>query len=97
MGKKDDNIMSTVDLVMVQQVVNNALCYNKINIDAKNNNKSSMYVNQVKLNTLEYTKNWFSHTDLREGANIIFNMGDKPNFNWGSKIKDIPYSMSTAK
>ena len=66
----------------------------KINIVANNNNKSSMYVNQVKLNKLQHTKNWFSHTDLREGANIIFNMGDKPNFNWGSKIKDVPYSMS---
>ena len=67
---------------------------NKINIDAKNNNKSSVYVNQLKFNKSQYTKNWFSHKDLREGANIIFNMGDKPNFNWGSKIKDVPYSMS---
>ena len=70
---------------------------NKIKIKAKNNNESSVYVNHVKLNKSQYTKNWLSHKDLREGADIIFNMGNSPNFNWGSQIKDVPYSMSTEK
>mgnify|MGYP001263071166 CR=1 FL=1 len=70
---------------------------NKIKIFAENNNESNIYINEVKINKTQYTSNWISHKELMNGANILFKMNDEPNFNWGSKINDLPYSMTPIK
>ena len=66
----------------------------KFIIDSSKNSAENIYVNDVKLNELDYNKNWIHHTDLTNGGKLMFNMKKMPNFNWGSSKNSIPYSMS---
>ena len=66
----------------------------KFIIDSSKNSAENIYVNDVKLNELDYNKNWIHHTDLTNGGKLMFNMKKTPNFNWGSSKNSIPYSMS---
>ncbi|EGK00220.1 GH92 family glycosyl hydrolase [Dysgonomonas gadei] len=68
-----------------------------INIKSANNSKKNRYVKTVKLNGKNHTKNYFTHSDLRKGANIIFDMSSTPNTNRGIDETDFPYSFSNEK
>ena len=63
-------------------------------IDAKNNTKENILVNALKLESESYSKNYINHNDLENGARISFDMSSKPNYNWGSSKKSVPYSMT---
>ena len=67
-----------------------------LTIVAKNNSDKNVYVQSVKLNGKIYTKNWLQHNDLFKKGKVTleFEMGDKPNYNWGAGLKDCPPSMS---
>ena len=49
-----------------------------------------MYIQKVKLNGKEYTKNYISHDDIMNGGIIEFEMGNSPNMTWGVDLKDCP-------
>ncbi len=66
----------------------------KITITANNNSKENVYVQSVKLNGRDYTKNYFKHEDLANGAAIEFQMGSTPNTEWGSQESDLPTSLT---
>ncbi|NMA73821.1 MAG: glycoside hydrolase family 92 protein [Bacteroidales bacterium] len=66
----------------------------KIIIDAENNTKDNRYVKTLKLNGKDYTKNYFKHEDLMNGAKIKFEMSSVPNKKRGIKDSDFPYSFS---
>ncbi len=66
----------------------------QIKIKANNNNKKNVYIQSVKLNGANYTKNYFKHADLKDGAEIVFEMGDKANEAWGSQESDLPTSIN---
>ena len=66
----------------------------KLIIDSAENSNENIYVDHVKLNEKYYNKNWLHHDDLVKGGKIMFNMKNKPNFDWGSSKNSIPYSMS---
>ena len=70
---------------------------NVVEIDAKNQYKNNVYVNQVKVDGKIYTKNFFRYKDLMKGAKIQFDMSEKPNKNRGIKDDDAPYSFSKMK
>ncbi|WP_338357529.1 glycoside hydrolase domain-containing protein [Yeosuana marina] len=53
----------------------------KINI--KNYNKDHFYIQSVKLNGEELTRNWLTQEELTQGGNLIIETGDRPNKNWG--------------
>ena len=66
----------------------------KFIIDSAENSNENIYVDNVKLNEKYYNKNWLHHDDLIQGGKLIFNMKNRPNFDWGSSKSSIPYSMS---
>ena len=41
-----------------------------------------------------YTHNYLDHSGLLQGADIAFDMSDKPNVKRGTAGKDVPYSFS---
>lgn len=65
----------------------------KIVINAPKNSKDNKYVQRLKLNGKNHTKNYIMHTDLSNGARLDFDMGSKPS-KWGSGEKDIPNSIT---
>src|SRR5690606_31656770 len=68
---------------------------NKITIEAPENSHENRYIQKVFLNGEPYSKNFFSHKELMEGAEIKFEMGSSPNKTRGIKKDDVPYSLST--
>lgn len=67
---------------------------NKIVIDASNNDKENCYIEKLTLNDTMYTKNYFKHKTLTDGANIRFEMSAHPNQERGKTQTDFPYSFS---
>lgn len=55
------------------------------------------YIQSAVLNGKPLNKPWFKHADLAEGGTLVLEMGDKPNFAWGSAPQDAPPSMTSAK
>ena len=64
-------------------------------INAPNNSKENKYVQSLKVNGEDYTKNHIMHADLAEGATLDFEMGPEPS-EWGSKLTDLPESITPA-
>ncbi|WP_321281447.1 GH92 family glycosyl hydrolase [Marinifilum fragile] len=58
-----------------------------------NNSKENMYIQSVKLNGQDYTKSFITHKDIMNGGELVFEMGPKPNKEFGSKMKDRPKSV----
>lgn len=66
----------------------------KITINASNNSEETRYINEMQLNGKKYTKNYLTHDDLKDGANIEYKMSSEPNKNRGINKEDFPYSFS---
>ena len=63
-------------------------------IIAKNNSKSNIYIQSIKLNGRPYNKTYITHTDLLKGGVIEFTMGAQPNKAWGVDAASWPASAS---
>ena len=59
---------------------------------AHNNSDQNIYIQRVALNGKSYTKSYITHADLMQGGELVFEMGNKPNVNWGKAPADRPYS-----
>jgi predicted alpha-1,2-mannosidase len=70
---------------------------NRIKIEAANNSKENRYIEKMKLNGKNYTKNYLTHEDLMNGARIKFQMSPVPDKSRGTEEKDFPYSFSNEK
>ncbi|WP_352423928.1 GH92 family glycosyl hydrolase [Proteiniphilum sp.] len=68
-----------------------------IEINAPDNTCETRYVSDIKMNGKEYTKNYFTHDQLMNGAKIDFSMSETPNKMRGTKESDFPYSFSNEK
>jgi hypothetical protein len=76
--------------------------FDKVNINLENGKKFTIIANQVSpkniyiqsatLNGVPYTKSWFTHNDILNGSELVFNMGAAPNKNWGASLSDCPVS-----
>lgn len=66
----------------------------KLIIQAPGNNAATRYVQSVKFNGKNYTKNYFDHFEMLKGGIITIQMGDKPNKSRGITQADVPYSFS---
>jgi len=69
---------------------------NQLVINAKDNSRHNVYVEQLSLNGKPYDKNWISHQDILDGGSLDFSMAPQPNKQRGISASAVPYSMSTA-
>ena len=64
----------------------------KFTVKAINPSSENKYIQSVTLNGTSYTKSYFTHQDILDGAEFVFTMGASPNKSWGSEMKDRPSS-----
>ncbi len=67
---------------------------NDLVIQAKNNSEKNGYIQSATLNGRPWNQPWFRHADIANGGRFVFQMGSKPNPNWGSAVDAAPPSMS---
>lgn len=67
---------------------------NSLTINAPKNGVDNMYINSMKFNGVDYTKNYFDHFEMLNGGVIDVDMTDKPNTVRGTADADMPYSFS---
>jgi len=65
-----------------------------LEIVARNNSAANRYIQSATLNGRPWTKPWFRHADVANGARLVLTMGPKPNTAWGSNPADAPPSLS---
>lgn len=68
-----------------------------LEIVARNNSAKNKYIQSATLNGKPWTKPWFSHADIANGATLVLTMGPEPNKAWGADPADAPPSMSPGK
>ncbi len=66
----------------------------KIVINAKANNADNRYINTMKFNGKDYSKNWLNYKALIKGTVLDFEMTNTPNKQRGIYKSDYPYSLS---
>ncbi len=68
-----------------------------ISLEASENSKDNFYIGGIKLNGKNWTRNYFKHSDLTNGAKIVYSMSAEPVTTRGTATEDKPYSFSIAK
>lgn len=63
-------------------------------IEARNNSIENKYIQSVTLNGKHLDKTWFDNEMIENAGKLIFEMGPKPNKNWGTHKSDAPPSIS---
>lgn len=66
-------------------------------VHAKNNNTKNVYIQNAKLNGMNYDKNFITYRDILNGGELEFEMGDKPNYTRGVAKEARPFSLSQLK
>ncbi|MCG8305755.1 MAG: GH92 family glycosyl hydrolase [Cytophagales bacterium] len=67
---------------------------NKFTVKANGVSSDNFYIQSATLNGETYNKTWITHNDIVKGGTLVFEMGPKPNKQWGSNPEDEPPSMS---
>lgn len=65
----------------------------KIEIKAPNVSSANRYVQSVKLNGKDITRNYLLHSELVDGATLDYEMGPNPS-QWGTGVNDVPTSIT---
>jgi predicted alpha-1,2-mannosidase len=67
-------------------------------IKARGVSSRNFYIQSATLNGRPYRRSYLLHRDLMAGGELVFEMGPRPNANWGSHASDAPISnISTDK
>ena len=61
-------------------------------IIAHKSSKENKYIQKASLNGKELKKAWFSWEDIKNGGELVLEMGNKPNYLWGSQPDAAPPS-----
>jgi predicted alpha-1,2-mannosidase len=61
-------------------------------VTAKESTRQNKYIQKATLNGKQWDKPWFSWEDIKNGGELVLEMGDRPNYKWGSDVKDAPPS-----
>jgi len=61
-------------------------------VEARNNGEDRVYVQSVTWNGKPWTKSWIAHAELAKGGTLAFEMGEKPNKQFGAASEDRPPS-----
>lgn len=64
----------------------------QLEIVAHRSNPADQYIQSVTFNGKPYTRSWFNHREIVDGAKIEFTLGSQPNLEFGTKAEDIPPS-----
>ncbi len=67
----------------------------KVVINAEGQGQENRYVQGLKMNGKNYSKNYINHSSLQQGATLDFKMSSTPNKSRGTAQADFPYSFST--
>ncbi len=59
---------------------------------ARESNRKNKYIQKATLNGKQWDKPWFSWEDIKNGGELVLEMGDRPNYLWGSDPEDAPPS-----
>ena len=63
-------------------------------IVAQDVSAQNKYIQSARLNGNPLDKPWFPHSAIANGGELVLQMGDHPNLQWGSAPEDAPPSMS---
>ena len=63
-------------------------------INAPENSSDNIYIDNLKLNKKNYTRNYITHSDIMRGGKMDVTMSAKPNHKRGTATADRPYSFS---
>ena len=66
-------------------------------LEAPENSCKNFYIDGIKLDGKSWSKNYFKHGDLSDGARITYSMSPTPNTSRGTAPEDRPYSFSNDK
>ncbi len=69
----------------------------KFVIHAKNVSEKNKYIQSATLNGNAYTRSWFKHQEILDGGEFVFEMGEKPNYDWGTSKADRPTTKDLVK
>jgi predicted alpha-1,2-mannosidase len=61
-------------------------------IVAKNSTSKNKYIQKAVLNGIEWNKPWFIWDNIKNGGELVLELGSKPNYSWGSDPDDAPPS-----
>lgn len=64
----------------------------KIDITCENQSAKNCYIQSAKIDDKTLLKSFFTFKELKDGATIIFKMGDQPNKKWACTKADFPKS-----
>jgi predicted alpha-1,2-mannosidase len=64
----------------------------RFRIVAKKSSMQNKYIQSATLNGKEWKKPWFSWDDIKDGGELILEMGSKPNYKWGADPEYVPPS-----
>ncbi|MEN1682087.1 MAG: GH92 family glycosyl hydrolase [Planctomycetota bacterium] len=59
-------------------------------ITAKDNAKQNLFIQSASLNGRPYTKSYIAHADIVAGGELVFEMGPRPNKQFGAAAEDRP-------
>lgn len=68
----------------------------QLQINASDNAANHPYIQHAWFNGAPHINNWLDHQQLLQGGELQFQMGAKPNTDWGNQQTQLPFSMSTA-
>jgi predicted alpha-1,2-mannosidase len=66
-------------------------------VEAPSDPESKPYIQSVKLNGDDYSKDWIAFGEIRAGGTLLFDLGPQPNKSWGAATEDEPPSLSRSK
>jgi predicted alpha-1,2-mannosidase len=55
--------------------------------------RTNKYIQSARLNGKAYTRSYIRHSDIVNGGELVFVMGDRPNTAWGCRAEDRPRSV----
>lgn len=64
---------------------------------ANNNSPENVYIQSAMLNGKPYDKNYIRYSDISNGGELVFEMGDTPNKSRGISLSSRPFSLSSIK
>jgi predicted alpha-1,2-mannosidase len=70
---------------------------NSFIVDAVGNSRDNFYISGMKLDGMDYTRNYVTHGALHRGARIEMRMDSVPCRERGTAAADMPYSFSNEK
>jgi putative alpha-1,2-mannosidase len=88
LGTPAFNIASPVYTDVYVKLQNNKI----FRILAKGSSRQNKYIQKAVLDAQPWNKPWFFRDDIKNGGELILDMGPRPNYLWGSGAGNAPPS-----